>query len=327
MKSALIQSQYQAGRSQATVGLSAAAAVASPHFELQVRDFLTYCRIECGFAPATISAYGADLYDLQNWLSDESVVDWESLSIELIADHLHFLKEKGLETSSIARHVATIRVFCRFMFANGYISHNPAERMVQPAVWSRLPTVMNHEQVQQLLSAPNPEDTLYLRDIALIELMYASGLRASELAGMKLSDMQFDLGVVRVLGKGSKERIVPVGVPAMDAMRDYIEGLRDKLVKGNVAEEHIFLSRTGQPITRVVVWQIIKRHAKKVGLANSVHPHTLRHSFATHLLAGGADLRVVQELLGHSNIKTTQIYTHVDRSRLQEVLHKFHPRA
>ena len=195
----------------------------------------------------------------------------------------------------------------------------------RPQTWKRLPTVLGEEQIEKLLQAPDPDTLLYLRDVGLMELLYAGGLRASELAELDMSGVHFDLSVVRVLGKGQKERVVPIGLPAMRALRRYCEELREDLVREHAPTDRVFLSRTGQPITRVVVWQIVKRHAEKAGLEN-VHPHTLRHSFATHLLAGGADLRVVQELLGHSNLETTQIYTHVDRSRLKEVLTKFHPR-
>ncbi len=306
---------------------SAASKIQGTGLDRYVRDFLTYCRIECGFAPATLSAYGADLYDLSGWMIDSGYKDWNELSIEAIGGHLYWLRDEGeLETSSIARHVATIRVFCRFMHANGYVETNAAEQLVQPAVWKRLPTVMNQEQVSELLNTPDVDDPLYLRDMAILELLYSSGLRASELANLEIGDIQDDLGVARIMGKGNKERIVPIGCPAHAAIKRYIDELRSNLLKEGDQTQRIFLSRTGQSITRVVVWQIVKRHAKKAGLGR-IYPHTFRHSFATHLLAGGADLRVVQELLGHSNIQTTQVYTHVDRSRLQEVMKKFHPRA
>lgn len=295
-------------------------------FEVPVRDFLTYCKIECGFAPATISAYAGDIRDLWVYLAQLGVTTWDDLNHEQITDHLKHLHEiKHLEVSSIARHVATIRVFCRYLESNDLLDTNPAETLTQPSTWQRLPGVMAGEDVRKLLAAPQPSDALYLRDVALLELLYAGGLRASELASLELEHLHFDLGVARVMGKGSKERMVPVGRPALRALQRYIDELRPDLEKPAASGDMVFLSRTGQPITRVVVWQVVKRHATRVGLKN-VHPHTLRHSFATHLLAGGADLRVVQELLGHSNINTTQVYTHVDKSRLQEVVRRFHPR-
>ena len=290
-----------------------------------VEQFLTYCRVECGFATATISAYAGDLRDLWVYLAQRGLGGWDALNHALITDHLQYLcEERKLEATSIARHVATMRVFCRFMESNGITQDNAAELLSQPSTWQKTPGVMADEDVRKLLAAPQPSDGLYLRDVSLLEMLYAGGLRASELAAMELEHLHLDLGVVRVLGKGNKERLVPIGRPALRAAQRYIDELRPDLEKP-ASGSKIFLSRTGQPITRVVVWQVVKRHAKRAGL-HDVHPHTLRHSFATHLLAGGADLRVVQELLGHSNIQTTQVYTHVDRSRLKEVVQRFHPR-
>ncbi|MBB6429866.1 site-specific tyrosine recombinase XerD [Algisphaera agarilytica] len=294
-------------------------------FEPPVTAFLAYIRIECGFSPATLAAYGGDLRDLWVWMVKQKQHSWNDLTPERIAEHLKSLEAKGHAVSTIARHVATIRVFCRFLKANEHTDADPAEQLTQPQTWSRLPTVLGDEQIEKLLSAPDPDALLYLRDVALMEMLYAGGLRASEIADLLTTGIHYDLGVIRVMGKGSKERVVPLGQPALKALRRYTDELREDLVRENAPTDRVFLSRTGQPITRIVVWQIVKRHAEKAGLSH-VHPHTLRHSFATHLLAGGADLRVVQELLGHSNIKTTQIYTHVDRSRLKEVLTKFHPR-
>lgn len=295
-------------------------------FETPVRDFLTYCKIECGFSPATLAAYAGDIRDLWVELAQLGHSSWQDLTHPLITDHLKNLRNlRNLELSSIARHVATIRVFCRFLHTAGTIEDNPAELLEQPSTWKKLPNVMADQDVQKLLSAPQPNDALYLRDVALLELLYAGGLRASELADMDQDAIHFELGVCRIMGKGNKERLVPIGRPALRAVQRYLDELRPDLEKPASSGRRIFLSRTGQPITRVVVWQVVKRHAKRAGLKD-VHPHTLRHSFATQMLAGGADLRVVQELLGHSNINTTQIYTHVDRSRLKEVVQRFHPR-
>lgn len=294
-------------------------------FDPPVRDFLAYCKVECGFAPATLAAYAADLRDFGDWLLRAGCRDARAISLDRITGHLRHLQERGLEVSSIARHVATIRVFCRFLESTGKIASNPAELLTQPSRWRRLPNVMAQEQVAALIAAPEPDDPHALRDVAMIELMYAAGLRATEVAWLNVGSVHFDLGVVRVMGKGSKERIVPIGKPAQDATQRYLRELRPMLLRPNKLSDRLLLSRTGSPITRVVVWQIIKRHARRAGMRR-VHPHVLRHSFATHLLAGGADLRVVQELLGHSNINTTQVYTHVDRTHLKQVVAKHHPR-
>ncbi len=250
---------------------------------------------------------------------------WQQLDLAAITEHVRDLDKACLAVASIARHVATIRVLGRYLHANGHIDRNFAELLSQLKAWQTLPTVLAVPQVAQLLAVTDPQDKLYLRDRCLVELLYAGGLRASEVAGLDVPRVHLDLAVARVMGKGSKERIVPIGKPAIEATRQYLTELRPQLLKGDIAAGRLLLSRTGKPINRIVVWQIISRLAKRAGL-RGVHPHTLRHSFATHLLAGGADLRVVQELLGHSNIKTTQIYTHVDRSRLKEVITKFHPR-
>lgn len=295
-------------------------------FTQPLREFIAYCRIECGFAPATIAAYKADLKELCEDLHSRGFESFDLLGHERIVDHLRGLEERGLKVSSIARHAASIRVFCRFLFAQKHLSCDPAEFLIQPKQWQNLPHVLSAEQMQKLLAAPHEHDPLYLRDRALFELMYAAGLRASEAAGVTLSSIDINLGVMRVFGKGSKERIALVGKPALEAVQRYLTDLRPRLVKPDRPTDVMFLSQNGRPLERVAIWQRVQKAAKLAGLGH-VHPHMLRHSFATHLLAGGADLRVVQELLGHSNLKTTQIYTHVDRSHLAEVMKKFHPRA
>ncbi|MFA9479402.1 site-specific tyrosine recombinase [Phycisphaerales bacterium AB-hyl4] len=272
-----------------------------------------------------MSAYAADLRDLWIWMVEQGCVGWHELTLDRISAHVNALQQQGLATSSIARHMATIRVFGRFLASTGQLPEDPAELLAQPSAWQRLPTVMGREQVKRLLASPELDHPLGLRDAAMMELLYAAGLRASELAAMTVAGVHTSLGIVQVVGKGNKERIVPAGRPALAAVTRWVEEARPTLVKTQPASDALFVSRTGSPITRVVVWQVVKRHARRAGMGN-VYPHMLRHSFATHLLAGGADLRVVQEMLGHSNLQTTQIYTHVDRSRLKEVITRFHPR-
>ena len=250
---------------------------------------------------------------------------WGDLTFPIITRYLRELDRRGYAISTIGRHVATLRVFGRFAESSGAVPANPAELLTQPSGWQHLPGVLSAQDMTALLNAPDPNDALYLRDAALLELLYAGGLRASEVAGIDGDRVHLDLSVVRVMGKGSKERIVPIGKPAVEMVRRYRTELRPALLRPHKPTNRLLLSRTGSPITRIIVWQIVFRQARRAGLRN-VHPHTLRHSFATHLLGGGADLRVVQELLGHSNIKTTQIYTHVDRSRLKAVMQKCHPR-
>lgn len=258
-------------------------------------------------------------------MQDGHLHGWDDLDRAVVARHVVDLHERQLAISTIARHMATIRVFGRFLESRGLTAANPADQLSQPKTWQNLPGVLNRKQMKALLAAPQPEEPLYQRDLAMLELLYAGGMRASELAELDIDRLHFDLGVARVIGKGRRERIVPIGRPALEATRRYLDELRPKLLREDRPTGRLLLSRTGAPITRIIVWQIVEKHARRAGLHN-VHPHTLRHSFATHLLVGGADLRVVQEMLGHANIRTTQIYTHVDRSRLREVIEKYHPR-
>ena len=291
-----------------------------------VEAFLAYCRVECGFTEATCDAYGRDLADAARSLGEQGLDDWSALSSEGVRRHLEALRERGLAVASLARHTATLRVFGRFLETREQLAENPLDLLAPPRPWRDLPGVLGEDQVRALLAAPDPQDKLYARDRALLELLYAGGMRATELARLETGHLHFGLGVARVTGKGEKERIVPLGEPALEATTEYLEGLRPLLLVPNRPTDRLLLSRTGRPLERVALWQIVKRHARRAGLAE-VHPHTLRHSFATHLLAGGADLRVVQELLGHASIQTTQIYTHVDTSRLQEVVDRHHPRG
>jgi integrase/recombinase XerD len=295
---------------------------------------LAYLRVECGAGPNTLAAYTRDLRDLYANLRTAGVSSPDRITPRVLVEHLASLRQdRGLRTSSIVRHLATIRVFCKFLASEGLIDKNPADAMDRPTRWKRLPKALSPGLVTALLAPTDPEPAdghgaaLELRDHALIELLYASGLRASELAGLLVSELHDTLGVVRVMGKGRKPRLVPVGAPARSALREYLRRARPVLAgPGSAHQGRVFLSRSGRPLERVAVWQIVKRRAARAGV-DDVHPHTLRHSFATHLLAGGADLRVVQELLGHADIATTQIYTHVDPSRFKEALRRHHPRA
>lgn len=298
-------------------------------FNQPIRDFLAYLKVEAGLSAATLEAYARDLSDLVGHLSASSIDSFATVRAHDLAEHLRSLhRVRGMQPSSIARHLSTIRVFFRFLHANGRIKDNPALLLERPTRWRRLPGVVSPIRMKKLLASPTPETgRLWLRDKAMLELMYAAGLRASEVGGLKLKDYNPTLAVLLVTGKGNKQRLVPIGSPAQVSTEQYLTELRPSLARfGDGRDEgRLLLSNTGRPLERVAVWQIVTRHARMAGLRN-VHPHTLRHSFATHLLSGGADLRVVQELLGHADIATTQIYTHVDRTRLREVVQRYHPR-
>ncbi len=284
-------------------------------------DFLS---IECGLADSTLEAYGRDLREFTTYLA-ESHIELSSLEYEHIRGHLVNLKNRGLALASIARRVASLRMFLRYLQGYGAVTRDVASVIEMPKRWRYLPHTLHYKHVDALLAAPDEEDPYYLRDRAILELLYATGIRVSELTGLTLDGINLDVGYVRVLGKGQKERVVPVGQMALVAVAAYLEDFRPTLVTAK-SKDALFLSRTGRPLERTNVWRIIGKYARIAGLGNKVSPHTLRHSFATHLLEGGADLRVVQELLGHADVATTQIYTHVDPSRLKSIHQKYHPR-
>ena len=288
-----------------------------------LREFLDYLRIERALAHNTVQAYRRDLeHLLQLYRADAARPLLEWLSPASIAKLLRVLTERGLSEASIARNLAAVRMFCRYLVIVGELASSPAEVISQPHGWHRLPKVISKERMQQLLAGPEGDSPLALRDRALLELAYATGMRAEELANVKTADINFSVGYLRCIGKGSRERIIPLGSRAAECVQQYI-------AKGRPSPENspkvLFLSRQNLPLSRIDVFRIVKKYARKVGLAGALSPHTLRHSFATHLLAGGADLRSVQEMLGHVDVTTTQIYTHVDISHLKEVHKKYHP--
>jgi integrase/recombinase XerD len=298
-------------------------------YETWARDFLAWARVETGLSPSTLEAYGRDLRQMSADLVSHGARNPCKVSMQDLADHLQRLRrERGLEPSTITRHLATIRVFFRWLHAERRIERDPARLLERPHRWKKLPGTLTPGEMRKLVEAPTAEHgDLWLRDRAMLEVMYASGLRASEIGTLKINDYNDTLASVVVLGKGNKQRVVPLGDPAVKAVREYLKECRPRLARFDDARDkfRLFLSFSGRPIERVAVWQIVRKYSA-LACVHGVHPHKLRHSFATHLLSGGADLRVVQELLGHSDINTTQVYTHVDRSRLRDVLQKHHPR-
>ncbi len=289
-----------------------------------MRAFLLHLASERGLAVNSLDAYRRDLEDTHDWL--------ESRGLTLVTagpdDFRAYLQHQtriGQSTKTVARRLAALRVFLRFLASLGHDTAGTLQQLERPKPERSLPKVLNRSQVNQLISAPDPASPLFSRDVAILELLYASGLRASELCDLKLRDANLQVGCLRVMGKGMKERIVPMGRAAAEAVGRYLADCRPRLERA--PRDRLFLSRTGKPLDRVALWLLVERYGRKSGLLKSVSPHTLRHCFATHLIGGGADLRVVQELLGHSDIATTQIYTHVDQDRLKTVHRKFHPRG
>jgi integrase/recombinase XerD len=287
-----------------------------------VSDFLSYLTVEGGLSDNTIQGYGRDLRD---FLEFSRVIRLSEITPTLIQKYMMILAKADRAEASVKRGLVAIRMFLRFGKLNGHINDDFTGILEGPKLWQRLPVICSKRQVVDLLEAPSPKEKYYLRDKAMLELLYATGVRASELAGLKLSDLNLDVGYIRCIGKGKRERVIPLGKVAAAATLDYLRDLRPKLMK-SFSGDFLLLSRTGRPMGRIEIWRLIKRYALRAGMPRNLTVHTLRHCFATHLLAGGADLRSVQEMLGHVDISTTQIYTHVDQDRLRAVHRKFHPR-
>jgi integrase/recombinase XerD len=290
-----------------------------------ITAFLNYCRTECHLADNTVRAYGRDLKRFRKWLGTQRV---ESLTIRQLADYAGFLHEENLAPPSIARHLVALKVFFRYLQLEGILQDNLAELLGSQKLWKRIPEVMSPQEVTRFLQAPRRCDSMRFRDRALLELLYATGCRASEISQMKLADLHLDQRYCKCLGKGNKERLVPLHPSAIARIEEYLQRQRPELVaRARVTPEWVILSCRGRRLRREAIWELVKKYARRSGASTKISPHTLRHSFATHLVAGGADLRQVQEMLGHANITTTQIYTHVDTSRLKEIHRRFHPRA
>lgn len=278
--------------------------------------FLDHLRLERALQPNTIAAYYDDLRRFLDYLEKQGLSSLNQLQRRHISDFLFAEKERGVSVATVSRRLVAIRVFLRHLFEEGIIASNVAESMDSPRLEKILPSVLTVREVDRLLATPDPEKPLGLRDRAILETFYATGLRVSELATLKLSDVRLEEGYLRCVGKGGKERVVPVGSRAREYLELYLETVRPRLIRGGVAPE-VFLTRRGKPFSRKGLWKLIKNYAHRAGIIKPFSPHTLRHSFASHLLTNGAPLRVIQEMLGHADISTTQIYTHVDRGRLQ----------
>ncbi len=294
-------------------------------FGAQVQSFLDYLTVEAGLASNTTLGYGRDLVAFLRFCDTRGIQSLTAIDPLLIQAHMKELALAEQSDATVKRFLAALRMFLRHAKMSGLIEDDLTAVLDSPKIWQRLPIVCNKQQVLKLLEAPQPEDAFYLRDKAILELLYASGLRASELAALRIGDLNFGIGYLRCLGKGQRERVVPVGRVAIAVLEDYLANLRPQLARPQ-SRDWLFMSRTGQPLSRIEVWRVVKKYAQRAGMPSKLTAHTLRHCFATHLLSGGADLRSVQEMLGHVDIATTQIYTHVDGERLRNVHRQFHPR-
>jgi len=294
------------------------------YFVTYLPIFLDYLAVEKGLAKNSLSSYAIDLRHFGHYLADASI-DVDRVERVHIVKYFQTLRGAGISARSVARALAAIRGLFRFLAAERHLKTDPTENIENPKLWSTLPKSLQASEVEALLAAPDLATPDGLRDAAMLELLYATGLRVSELIKVRIDEVVLDAGFLRTMGKGSKERIVPFGDTARDAIVRYMERGRPDLDRHS--EPHLFLSRLGRPMTRQSFWMKITRYAREAGIRSHISPHVLRHSFATHLLENGADLRSVQMMLGHADISTTQIYTHVSRARLQKLYESFHPRA
>ncbi len=291
-----------------------------------VEQFRDYLALEAGHSRHTVESYLRDVQRFATHAAEQGRKSPDDVTPASLREFVYALKDAGLAPSSIHRQISALRTYYRFLVGEGHARTNPTERLESPKRWRSLPTVLTVLEIDRLLSAPNPDEPLGSRDRALLELGYATGGRVSELVGIKASDVFFEEGIARLFGKGAKQRLVPVGRRALGAVALYSRSVRPTLDRGK-SKGVLFLNARGGPLSRVGAWGIIKNAAKRAGITKRVTPHTLRHTFATHLLEGGADLRAVQEMLGHADLATTQLYTHVDRDYLRSVHRKYHPRA
>lgn len=288
-------------------------------------SFLRYLRSECHLAENTVKAYGRDLERFMVWLGGRRLA---GLSVAELAGYPAWLREQQLAPTSVSRHVVSLKVFFKYLQLEGALADNQAALLASQKLWQKIPTVLSASEVDRLLTAPPKGEPLWRRDRAILEMLYATGCRVSELATVKLVDLNLAERTCKCHGKGDKQRIVPLGETACRVIADYLEKDRPKLVERAAGEPaELFLSSRGRPMRRERIWELVKKCAAIAGVTSDLSPHSLRHSFATHLLAGGADLRHVQEMLGHASIATTQLYTHVDHSRLKKVHTAYHPRA
>ena len=281
--------------------------------------------IEAGLASNTVLSYGRDLMNFVRFCRSKHVEKFQDIRPELVYAYLRKLTIANRSEATIHRALAAIKMFLRYAKLEGFLANDFTPILEGPKLWQKLPVICNKDQVVALLNAPCPQEPFYLRDKTILELLYATGMRASELASLKISDLNMSIGYLRCLGKGNKERIIPLGKTAIALTKDYLENSRGFLAKP-FSGDSLLLSRTGRPMGRIDIWRVVKKHAARAGMPGKLTVHTLRHCFASHLLAGGAGLRSVQEMLGHVDIATTQIYTHVDQERLRSIHKKYHPR-
>lgn len=295
--------------------------------KLFLKEYLAHIKLERNLSKNTISSYRNDIAAFNSLLKDCGIDDPSEISSEHISNFFKSLKELGLSNTSAARYFSSLKGFFSYLMRNNYIIKNPIDKIPAPKLSKKLPEVLTVNEIESILSKPKVNDKLGVRDKAILELFYACGTRVSELIYLKTADLFLKEEVIRVFGKGSKERIIPIGSSAIEWVEEYQKKSRPLLLKKLKSEGFLFLNSRGSKLSRMGIWKIIDRYVKEAKIKKAVHPHTFRHSFATHLLEGGADLRAVQEMLGHADISTTQIYTHIDRDYIKQVHKQYHPRG
>ena len=291
-----------------------------------LESFLDHISLERGLSINTRKAYEDDIAQFLRYLDQKGVTSLSQVARKDILNHLMVMKDRGMSTNSISRHLVSIKVFFRFLQQEDLLDKNVTDTMDTPMLWKLLPDTLSEKEVDLLLRAPDMRKPLGVRDRAILEILYASGLRVSELAGLQLSDLHLDDGYIRVIGKGRKERVIPVVEDSSNILECYLNEIRP-LLCDNPHLQNVFVTRLHAAMSRKTIWSMIKKYTVKAGIMKNVTPHTLRHSFASHLLQNGAPLRVIQEMLGHADIATTQVYTHVNPERLKSIHEQFHPRA
>ena len=299
----------------------------SSEFNQFLQEYLAYLKLERNLSEQSVSSYSSDINKFLNYIEEQNVTDLNSVKTKLISEYFEVMRDLGISSSSTSRYLSAVKGFFKYLSSQEYIEKDPVEILSTRITERKLPSVLSFLEIEELLQSPNMKEKFGLRDKAMLELFYSSGLRVSELINLKISDLYFSDGVIRVLGKGSKQRIIPIGSSAVKWIREYMKTLRPLLEKKMKSENIIFLNNRGTKLSRMGVWKIVDKYVKAAKIEKEFHPHTFRHSFATHLLEGGADLRAVQEMLGHADISTTQIYTHIDREFVKQMHKDFHPRG
>ncbi|MCX7874733.1 MAG: site-specific tyrosine recombinase XerD [Melioribacteraceae bacterium] len=292
-----------------------------------INEFITILRYEKNLSENSVLSYQNDLLKFVSFLNENNIDDFDLVNSKIISQYFELQRKSNISTATSARYMTSIKKFFQFLEENNYINKNPTIVLSKVKISRKLPDVLSFEEIDKILNTPNINEITGLRDKAILELLYSSGLRVSELINMKIGDLFFDDEIIRVLGKGSKERVVPIGTSAIYWIKKYLLNSRPFLENKMKSQNYLFLNKRGTKLSRMFIWQIVDKYSKEAGINKEVHPHIFRHSFATHLLEGGADLRAVQEMLGHSDISTTQIYTHIDRNYIKQVHRDHHPRG